>query len=186
MARRFGRNQRRALREEVARLAKETVRLTDVAGMHHRAAIRYAEQAARVERELIDWSDSIVALLGDTSAFARQMATQDIDASLFVSITQEGRPFKIAPVDGALHPTHPRHIAAVFEARRIVDLFAVCAGVDSDAIRFQRRFFIRAPDGSFEMIMDERTLRHLRQSGDAGLRRYLLDRMMKPWEGGRG
>lgn len=182
MARRFGRNQRRALRNEIVNLSKETVRLTSVAGQHHSTAQRYAAELSRVQGDLIEWADRIVTLLGDTSAFAREMATEGVDAGLFQLVVEEGRPYRCVPSDGLMHPMQPQQISVVFKARQIMDLFVVCAGCNSDTLRYKRQFFIQAPDGRFELVMDERTLQLLRQSGDAGLRRHLLDNMLAPWE----
>lgn len=72
MARRYGRNQRRAHRETITRQEREIE-------MAKRDVVNAWKRSKELEQEMLDWDEEIRRLLGDYSAFRRQtpeLATQ--------------------------------------------------------------------------------------------------------------
>lgn len=174
MSRRFGRNQRRKLRADLA---------SAIAAASH--AKREKEEHARarlaLEGELIDWAARIVALLGPESAFARVMAEHNIDHALFDDVAINGQPFFVEPYQPLAAPG-PEPLADV--AASVIGLFATYAVPENE--RYRWRFIIRRRDGEAALIADERTIYQLRRRGDRELVRFITSQLVKPWlEGGR-
>lgn len=184
MSRRYGRNQRRRAREEIARQQAEVARLGSIASERYRDMIKERTQRTMVEREMVDWAARIVALHGPESAFAREMMTEGVDAGLFEAVAINGGPYRVDvgdPID-RLGPT--RQGALLDASRTILDLFALGTRLDRDDVAFRRRFLIQGPDGASAVVMDMATLHRLRAHGDPGLARYLLGALVKPYMDG--
>lgn len=181
MSARFGRNQRRKLREDVARRDREIARLESVARDHYDDKMRHLRERARVEGETAEWAARIVSLLGPESAFARELASLNIDAGLFQRLV-DGLPTRLDCT--GLEDLRPLPKPMLNAALTIVEGFACYAGHERDLARYRRRFEVVAPDGRRVLVMDDRTVHALRQGGDRELLRYLMGQLLLPWARG--
>lgn len=184
MSARYGRNQRRKHREELAARDREVTRLEAVASEHWEKTRQQLRHRAKLECEVIEWATRIVDLLGDDSAFAKDMPTRRIDAGLFSAVS-DGQPYRTRATGRFVHPLNPSHVVAFDTAQHIIDTFAIRAGQDADIIQLRRRFILQGPRGQRALMMDERTLHNLQSRGNVELQRWLLDQLVKPWMAGR-
>lgn len=172
MSARFGRNQRRKLREA---LAAETVRRERAEAERNRANIALR----RLESDMDEWAGRIAALLGPKSAFAREMIEEGIDARWFEDLTSGGLPMMLDPHRpfvgfSSMPPANMAH--------KLIEAFAITANAETDDLDRRVRFIIRGPDGARAMMCDQRTLYDLRRGpGDMELKRWLLERLVAPW-----
>jgi hypothetical protein len=179
MSRRFGRNQRRKMREEIA-LQAMLLRQTRSSLESERAG-RLKEKRKRLdlEEEMIKWAERISALLGPKSAFARDLHVMEVDSQLFDAVVYGGLPMRGAPrITRSPGPSR----MATDEACRLVDLFATTAVPEPQGHRW--RFVIRDKDGAVALMMDERTIHALKRSGDRDLIEYLARELVVPWAKG--
>lgn len=171
MSRRFGRNQRRKLRDEVARLEA-------VSSGHYADKLTYLRRLERAEGEMVEWADRILTLLGPNSAFARELNRLGVDAGYFANLL-EGMPMRLeAPGVTSLRP---RTAEAVRIAADVVEAFAVYAVHEDDFLSRRVRFEVAAPDGRAAIMMDHQTLHLLRGRGGPELKRYLMNRLLGPF-----
>lgn len=185
MSRRYGRNQRRKARE-AQQLLEMLLRQTR-ASLQHESETRLREKRRRleVERDLVDWAARIVTLLGPDSAFAHKLSSEGVNASLFEAVALQGNPFPVLP-DQRLDWLPPeREALMVQSASKVVNLFAVYAGIRTSQVFQRYRLELLGPDGAAALAMDAETLRRLRAAGDPSLARYLLEALVKPWMAGR-
>jgi hypothetical protein len=182
MSSRFGRNQRRKLREEIACRDRECERLTAVARGHYDDMIEEVRARGRTEGEMVEWASRIVALLGPTSAFARELVTLGVDAQQFASLAS-GLPMRVE--DPGIESLRPSTAAVVEMAKRVVEVFACYAGHETDHTSFRRRFEVVGPAGRAALVMDERTIHDLKSHGDRELLRYLTRQLLGPWMAGK-
>lgn len=182
MSRRFGRNQRRRMREEIA-LQAMLLRQTR-ASLESESAGRLKEKRARValEHEMAEWAERIASLLGPESAFAREVSEMGLDPGLFHSVAHEGRPLAVEPRSTL---TRVAGGMTMREAREIIDLFATTATPERDGAAYRWRFLIRGKDGAAALMMDERTIYTLKRNGDRALRDHLVRQLVEPWMEGR-
>ncbi|APZ81783.1 hypothetical protein vBEliSR6L_18 [Erythrobacter phage vB_EliS_R6L] len=168
---RYGRNQKRQHREEIARLGK----LAD-----DFAAREAKERSKRLslEQEMIEWAGRIASLLGPESAFARDLHEIALDPAFFDAVAFEGRPLRMEPRRAMERVSRG---ATLREACEFVDLFATTATPERDEIAYRWRFLIRGKDGALAMMMDERTLYTLKAQGDRALIDYLTRQLVQPW-----
>ena len=82
MAKRFGRNQRRRMREDMARLSAKVGEATELLGIA-------ARENREWKRRTAEWRDEIIRLLGEKSAF--------LDEPPEVTDLQPGRPQRAVP-----------------------------------------------------------------------------------------
>lgn len=185
MSRRYGRNQRRKAREQIALQLGEIGRLGHIASEHYQEKLRERTRRLSVEREMVDWAARIIALVGPDSAFAREMSTMGVDAQIFEAVALKGGPFRVDIGDpiSRLGPTAEGEL--INASRMILDLFAVTTLIDKDGLRLRQRFMIQGPDGGVAVVMDMRTLHRLLERGDPGLARHLLESLVKPWMAGK-
>lgn len=187
MSARFGRNQRRKMREShAAELAMQAMllRMNHAALVDESAALIKERQARlRLESELATWAQRIVNILGTDSAFARKLIEKGVDPSLFKLIA-EGSPMR-ALIDPPMRAPMREEPMPLNMASKLIDLFSIHASAEIDTIAFRRRFLIRGPEGAVALMMDERTIYNLTRGGDDDLARYLLDAMITPWMAGK-
>lgn len=182
MSARFGRNQRRKLREEVARRDEEIERLGAVAREHYDRMVRHLRARERAEGEMVEWAARIVGLLGPTSAFAREVETMGIDAGLFEQLAA-GLPMRVeCPGVESLRPDVG---SLVMQAAQLIETFACYAEHENDQTSYRRRFEVTGPDGRAALVMDERTLQTLKRHGDREMLRYLMRQLLAPWMAGK-
>lgn len=184
MSARFGRNQRRKLRAELdlqAMLLRQTR-----ASLESESKARLEEKRRRIqlEGEMGEWASRIVALAGPHSAFARELADEGIDGSLFGFVVDEGGAFRWSPRGPLVRPWSGPP-AMIDVCRHVVDLFAVGGYVERDDFAYRTRFEIKGPDGRAATVMDERTLQTLKRTEDRQLQRYLLAQLIEPWQRGQ-
>jgi hypothetical protein len=181
MSRRFGRNQRRRMRETIANGADQIRRLSSVASERYRDMIKERTRRAMVERELVDWAARILTVAGPNSAFARHISTEGVDAGVFEAVALRGGSYQLSPIEPItlLGPTRER--AMLGAARTVVEAFALLADLDADQLSHRVRFQISGPDGATALLLDQTTLHRLRAGRNAELAVYLLDRLIKPY-----
>ncbi|MBS67242.1 MAG: hypothetical protein Tp170SUR191951_35 [Prokaryotic dsDNA virus sp.] len=179
MGKRYGRNQKRQHREERARLAKEIERLGFVATKHWEAAGRERSRRQGVERDLVDWADRIITLLGRESAFAREIASHLIDEATFIEVAEAGRPYRVQPPRSLSSLGPSTESVVLLDASTVIELFATSAEPRDLGDRY--RFEVRRPDGRAVLLADKRTIADLMQRGDAQLIEYLLAKLIRPW-----
>lgn len=181
MIRRFGRNQRRKLRDEITLRDKEIQRLEAVASLHWNAMLQERNRRQKVEREMADWAQRIVAVLGPDSAFVRELNTKDVDADMFELIAIGGRRLVVEPRQslGGIGPTAEGEILKL--AVTVIDTFAIYAETHIDDLACQVYFLIRSPKGDVALMMDHRTMYQLRSHGSAELGRHLLQKLIAPF-----
>lgn len=144
MSARFGRNQRRKLRAEVAARDAEVARITAVAAGHFDRVRYLADKVRDQDREVVGWAERIIALLGPESAFTRRMARRVVDPIEFGRVTDGGGPLRLFPRE-PLDFRHPVDAKLIETARHMVDAFAVWARADRDDLRYRSRFEIVSP-----------------------------------------
>ena len=185
MSRRFGRNQRRKMREEIATHAM--LLRQSQASLASESEARLKEKRKRLELagDLQEWARRIADLLGTDSAFARKLIEKGVDPSLFRAIVEMGNPMR-GEIPRPLLPFAPDDPIPVNMAAKLIDLFSIHASIDRDQIAFRRRFLIRGPQGARALMMDERTLYNLCMSGNNELARHLLHELVAPFMAGKG
>lgn len=186
MANRFGRNQRRKLREaHAAELSLQAMRLRQaMASLDSERAARIEEKSARIrlETEVSRWAERIANILGRESAFARELVAKGVTQELFSSVAA-GRPMR-GEVKQPLRPISPRSCVPFGEARKLIDLFSIQARTDAVTLSSRLRFLIRGPNGDVALMMDRQTIDNLTKSGDTELAYYLLEVLIMPWMSG--
>lgn len=178
MAKRYGRNQRRKHREEIARLEA-------VCTMHHDRMLDERHERLRAERDLVDYASHILSVLGPTSAFRREgVEKREVSIAHFEAILRgepmlldEWRPLSL------LGPSLESEIVST--ARSILQAFAVHALSDKDDLHQRVIFQITAPDGRAVLAMDRQTLENMRAGGSKQLAEHLLRQMVRPWMEGK-
>lgn len=180
MAKRFGRNQRRKMRNQIAARDAiiEALKQT-LAEQVERTAKARAELTA-LEASMVDWADRIVALLGPDSAFAREFGDKLMDGDTFDALVSARLPLR-ADCRPAFTPFRLMEPRMVQMAEDLIDLFATYVRAERDNILMRRAFFIESPSGSRALMADERTLQTLRARGSGPLTRYLIDGLIAPW-----
>ena len=183
MSRRFGRNQKRALREEIAKRDREVERLGAVAADHWQKMAQEAKRADALDRSLVDWATRVLALLGPESAFTRDPMRRAVDEREWEMARRELR-LRTYPNDrGAMRSPAGREM--VDTSLRVIDLFVVAPEKYVDELSQRVRFEIVAPDGRAALVLDELTLSRLRSTENEELIRFLSTHLAEPWAGGR-
>lgn len=183
MSSRFGRNQRRKMREEIAKRDREISRLEAVATEHYERMLAEKRKRIATEGDLQEWARRIADLLGTDSAFARELVEKGVDPGLFRSIVEMGNPMR-GEIPRPLMPFSDEPIP-VSMAAKLINLFSIHATIDRDQIAHRRRFLIRGPQGARALMMDERSIYNLSRSGNNELARYLLAELVAPFMAGR-
>jgi hypothetical protein len=183
---RFGRNQRRRLRADIAALDREVTRVGEVA----KEAIARAEDRAgkaeraftRLQADMTEWAERIVAVLGEKSAFARDVAVVGVDQAMWNAVS-DGRPYRVAPIPVPTLRDFDKPVSPM-TAYRTIDAFAVAVEHARDELHYRTRFLIRwngSDDDAQALMMDERTLYEMRRTQNEELAHYLLKRLVEPW-----
>lgn len=183
MSRRFGRNQKRALREEIAKRDREVERLSAVAAEHWQKMRQEAQRADEMDRSLVEWASRVLALLGPESAFTRDVMRRAVDEREWEMSRRELR-MRGYPADRGVMRSPPGR-EMVEMSLRVLDLFVVAPEKYLDELSGRVRFEIVSPDGRAALVLDELTLSRLRSSEDASLIRFLTTHLVEPWAGGR-
>jgi hypothetical protein len=180
MSARFGRNQRRKMREaHAAELAMQAMLLRmSQAALADQSEAYHREKGKRValEQELTEWARRILLLLGEDSAFARHMAVTKVHAPVMAS-AKAGRPMRLnqLPPLASLVSSGPVPLRVALQT---VEAFAVFAEARRDDLAYRVRFLIEGPDGARALMVDQSTLYRLRDGSEAGLRRYLAEALV--------
>lgn len=180
MSKRFGRNQRRAMREVIARKDSALDGAFEEIDRQRALTKRAWEKAKLLEDRLSRWASRIHAIVGPGSAFALDPATQKVSDDYFEMIALGGRPHRIRPpralslVD--LLESKPMPIDTAY---MVVEAFALFAEHHEDALRHRQIVEIRSRDGRLALTMDDRTYYDLKARDPGYIVRYFHERLMR-------
>jgi hypothetical protein len=184
---RFGRNQRRKMREAHDReLGLQAMLLRQAqASLASESQGRLKEKHARARLEIAmsEWARRIVSLLGPDSAFARELIEKGVPPGLFASVVEQGHPMRVKPPQPLL--AIPDEPIPVNMAMKVIELFSIHAKAENDEISYRRRFLIRGPDGARALVMDARTIHQLTRNGDSELAHFLITELIVPFMAGK-
>lgn len=179
MSKRFGRNQRRAMRAIIASKDSALDGAFEEIDRQRALTKRAWEQTHRLEQQLSRWAMRIHALVGPGSAFALDPETQAVANDYFEMIAVGGRPHHIRPPRplsiGDLLENRPMRVDT---AEMIVEAFAFFASRHDDRLRMRQIVELRSRDGQQALMMDDRTYHDLKARDPGYLVRYFHERLM--------
>lgn len=179
MSKRFGRNQRRAMRQVIASKDAALDGAFEEIDRQRALTKRAWDQTHRLEARLSRWASRIHAIVGPGSAFALDPATQEVSDDYFEMIALGGRPHRIRP-PRSLSLADLMHSSAmpVDTADMIVEAFAMLAERHDDRLRMRQIVEIRTKDGRQALTMDDRTYYDLKARDPGYVVRYFHEQLM--------
>lgn len=146
MAKRFGRNQRRKMRDELSAKASQ---IDSLSTRLDRANRDYGEISVRLHR----WAQDVLDLAGPDSAFNEMMRHVEVDARQF----DYGRMNLAAPVQMPLRPTDGKYPFYAMP-EKVIEAMIYTARVDSDItlrMREQVRICIESRSGKYALAVSD-------------------------------
>ena len=132
MAKRFGRNQKRRMREQITELEAQ-------ASLERNGRLRAAQDASHFRGELNTlrmevevWARRIAALFGDKSPILREIETHDLPAAAFVAAVRGGMKMEARPA--RIYPSGPDDRPR-FAAMEFMKVFALEADAQADPLQ---------------------------------------------------
>ncbi|MCE7797891.1 hypothetical protein LWE61_15175 [Sphingobium sufflavum] len=202
MAKRFGRNQKRALREEASRAHGRTERLQsefanklriygDRESGLNAELVKARGDLRSLEDEMVNWAQRIVIHLGDESAFARTFHTKVAEPWMTEVLLGRGGwqvDVPLEPLSSSLWHPHDRSIS-LKASYRVVQLFAMFVEKIDDDYRMQRVIAWRiGPEDRHRLYyaIDVRTLQQIGRGGERHplvreMQRIMTRAMMEAW-----
>lgn len=147
MSKRFGRNQRRKLREEVANL-------TASRDLHVQRTVRAQAETRELALRLSTWAEDIAHMLGRESAFNEQVMRQQVrDVRSFGGALRMMPPVRLlAPTRG---PEEPPQFASVENVIEAAIYLARIDGPPADRMRRQLRIVLESRNGDVAYAMSD-------------------------------
>ena len=146
MAKRFGRNQRRKMRDELSAKASQ---IDSLSTRLDRANRDYGEISVRLHR----WAQDVLDLAGPDSAFNEMMRQVEVDARQF----DYGRMDLAAPVQMPLRHADRRYPFYVMP-EKVIEAMIYTAHLDSDItlrMREQVRICIQSKSGKYALAVSD-------------------------------
>jgi hypothetical protein len=179
MANRFGRNQRRKMRDEIARQGRVLDEAFDNIDRQTRSARRAWEAQARQERWFTDWASRIYAIVGPGSAFAAEIKGQEIEAEWFDLVARCNHPHRLRPAERfSLASVMESRAMPVAHAEQIVEAFAFFVERHENIFDHRQVVTLHAPSGKLALAMDARTFHDLKERAPNVLARHFYEKLI--------